>query len=259
MLIDWFTVAAQIVNFLVLVLLMKRFLYGPLIEAIDARELRIKSQLAEADQKYRQAELRSEQVQQEIADLESGRAQLIADARSEAERQKDELVQTARASVRAIEAKWRADLRLEKGSFFNEIRHAAGTQILATARRVLGDLAGSDVERGAMRMFLEKLRSFDICALKTISAGELVVASATEIPAEMRQQLEETIERRLGSPVTLRFELAPEIAWGIELRGNGQRIGWTPNGYLDSLEEKLRNVLDQRAEFGHALAAELRE
>ena len=47
MLIDWFTVVAQIVNFLVLVALMKHFLYGRLLRAIDEREAGIAARLAE--------------------------------------------------------------------------------------------------------------------------------------------------------------------------------------------------------------------
>lgn len=254
MLIDWFTVAAQIVNFVVLVALMKRFLYGPLVRAIDAREQRIESQMAQADEKNRAAEHKTQQVQKEIAELDSGRAQLIAEARSEAERQRNELIQKARDSVRTLEERWRADLRLEKESFFHEIRQAAGTQILATTRRVLADLAGADIERCAIQMFLERLRTFDAGALKTISTGGLLVASAMEIPAPVQHQIEQTIEARVGGPVTLRFELAPEVAWGVELRGNGQRIGWTPDGYLDSLEEKLRDTLEQRAELGRPVA-----
>jgi F-type H+-transporting ATPase subunit b len=38
MLIDWFTVAAQAINFLILVWLLKRFLYKPVLNAVDARE-----------------------------------------------------------------------------------------------------------------------------------------------------------------------------------------------------------------------------
>ena len=41
MLIDGFTVGAQVLNFLILVWLMKRFLYQPILDAIDAREQRI--------------------------------------------------------------------------------------------------------------------------------------------------------------------------------------------------------------------------
>ena len=47
MLIDWFTVVAEIVNFLILVALLKRFLWGRLVQAIDEREKRISGRLAE--------------------------------------------------------------------------------------------------------------------------------------------------------------------------------------------------------------------
>ena len=48
MLIDWFTVGAQVVNFLVLMWLLKHFLYKPVLDAIDAREQRIAKQLEQA-------------------------------------------------------------------------------------------------------------------------------------------------------------------------------------------------------------------
>ena len=51
MLIDWFTVGAQALNFLVLVWLLKRFLYKPILNAVDAREKRIAAELADADAK----------------------------------------------------------------------------------------------------------------------------------------------------------------------------------------------------------------
>ena len=55
MLIDWFTVVAQILNFLVLVWLLKRFLYKPVLDAIDAREKGIATKLADAEAKEAEA------------------------------------------------------------------------------------------------------------------------------------------------------------------------------------------------------------
>ena len=49
MLIDWFTVGAQVLNFVVLVWLLKRFLYKPVLNAIDAREKRVAAEAADAD------------------------------------------------------------------------------------------------------------------------------------------------------------------------------------------------------------------
>jgi len=56
MLIDWFTVGAQVLNFLILVWLLKHFLYKPILNAIDAREKRIASELADADAKKSEAQ-----------------------------------------------------------------------------------------------------------------------------------------------------------------------------------------------------------
>jgi F-type H+-transporting ATPase subunit b len=56
MLIDWFTVVAQAVNFLILVWLMKRYLYQPILKALDAREQRIAAELADADAKKAEAQ-----------------------------------------------------------------------------------------------------------------------------------------------------------------------------------------------------------
>ena len=55
MLIDWFTVGAQVLNFVVLVWLMKRFLYRPILDAIDAREKRVAAELADADARRAEA------------------------------------------------------------------------------------------------------------------------------------------------------------------------------------------------------------
>jgi F-type H+-transporting ATPase subunit b len=60
MLIDWFTVGAQTLNFLILVWLMKRFLYKPIRHAIDEREKRIAAELANADKKKAEAQKQSD-------------------------------------------------------------------------------------------------------------------------------------------------------------------------------------------------------
>lgn len=63
MLIDWFTVGAQALNFLILVWLMKRFLYRPVLNAIDAREKRIATQIAEAEAKEAAANQQRDEFQ----------------------------------------------------------------------------------------------------------------------------------------------------------------------------------------------------
>ena len=63
MLVDWFTVGAQLLNFILLVWLMKRFLYQPVLDAIAAREQKIAAQLADAAATKTEAHQQQEEFQ----------------------------------------------------------------------------------------------------------------------------------------------------------------------------------------------------
>ena len=77
MLIDWFTVAAQILNFLILVWLLKRFLYKPILDAIDAREKRIITELADAAKKQKEAKQERDDFNKKNADFDQQRNELL--------------------------------------------------------------------------------------------------------------------------------------------------------------------------------------
>jgi F-type H+-transporting ATPase subunit b len=247
-LIDWFTVVAQIVNFLVLVALLKRFLWGKLTRAIDEREARVAGELAKAEEKSKEAERQAEQARLRSLEQERKRDEMMAQARKEAEDQRAKLVEEALNSVRELEKKWHEDLDRERGAFFMELRTRAATEILAVIRRALGDLSSSDLQQSTIQVFLDKLGSFDVATLRELGTKEQVVRSAVDLPEETRERIRAILQARLGAAPQLRFEKDSTMAWGIEVRGNGHKIGWAPESYLDSLEENLKQILERRAE-----------
>ncbi len=242
MLIDWFTVAAQIVNFVVLVGLLKHFLFGRLVHAMDTREQSIAARLAEAEEKNRDAERRISAAQNETSRIHEQHDQMIASAREEAERERKQMLQKARDSVQALEAKWHEDLEREKSAFLHEIRTRAANAILAIARRALADLASVDLNRCALDSFLQKLPAMDLTGL----GDDFVLRSGADFPEDARQRIERALAQRLGHAPRLRFERAPQMPWGLELRANGRRIGWNPDTYTGALEENLRDALEHQ-------------
>jgi F-type H+-transporting ATPase subunit b len=249
MLINWFTVVAQIVNFLVLVALLKRFLWGRLVAAIDAREKHIAGRLAEAEEKNKGAEKLKEQARSEEVALGDKHDQIIRQAQREAEDERNAMIQRARDEVRGLEARWHEDLEREQSAFLNHLKRRAATEMLSVIRRALNDLACSDVQECATRTFLDKIKKLDAAALRDLIGKELTVLSALEIPGPVQHEIQAALEARLGAPVPLQFQRAPAMAWGIELRGNGRRIGWTPDSYIESLEENLKEALERRADL----------
>src|ERR1035438_6429993 len=99
MLIDWFTVGAQALNFLVLVWLMKRFLYKPILNAIDQREKRIAAELADADKKKIEARQESEEFKNKNIVFDGQRAALLSKATVDAQAERERLFADAQKAA----------------------------------------------------------------------------------------------------------------------------------------------------------------
>ena len=102
MLIDWFTVGAQALNFLILVWLMKRFLYKPILHAIDAREERIAKELADADAKKAEAQKERDEFEHKNEEFDQQRAALLSKATDEAQAERQRLLDEARKAAAAL-------------------------------------------------------------------------------------------------------------------------------------------------------------
>lgn len=249
MLIDWFTVVAQIVNFLVLVALLKRFLWGKLTQAIDEREARVAGELAKAEQNNKEAQQLAEQLRAQALEQERKREEMLVQAHKETDEERHRLIQEARESVVEMERKWHEDLDREQAAFFRELRLRAATEVLNVIRRALADLSSAQLQQCVIDVFLKKLRGLDVAILKEMGPDGKLVRSAVELPEPVRKEIEAILKERLGTPPKLNFEKDPAMAWGIELRGDGRRIGWNPESYLDAMEENLRAALERRAEI----------
>src|ERR1039458_5722970 len=105
MLIDWFTVGAQAINFIILVWLLKRFLYKPILDAVDAREKRVATELADADAKKAEAKKERDEFQHKNAEFDQQRAALLSKATQDAKAERQRLLGEARQAADALSAK----------------------------------------------------------------------------------------------------------------------------------------------------------
>src|ERR1700677_917919 len=119
--IDWFTVVAQAINFLILVWLLKRFLYKPILHAIDEREKGIAGQLAEAEAKKAEAQKERDDFQHKNEAFDQERASLLKRAANEANAERQRLLDEARKDVESLRAKRQEALRSEQVNLRQEI------------------------------------------------------------------------------------------------------------------------------------------
>ena len=253
MLIDWFTVGAQALNFLILVWLLKRFLYQPILDAIDAREQRIATQLSQAEAQQAEARRERDAFQHKNAAFELARAALLTQATDAADAERQRLLAEARQAADALSRQRQAALRNEARTLNQAITRRTQQEVFAIVRKALADLATASLEERLAEVFIRRLGEMDgpardcfALALKTATEPALL-RSAFDLPEAQRAALQQALDAHFATVIPLRFETAPDLVGGIELAVNGQKLAWSIAGYLAALEKSVGEWLQAEA------------
>ena len=253
MLIDWFTVIAQIVNFLILIILLKYLLYNRIVKAMDEREKKIHVRLKEAEEKEREAEREAESFRTKNRDFDEKREAMLAEVKKEAETRRKELTREARQSVTNLRSLWEEAIQREKKSFVRDLRKMTGVQVYAITRKALRDLADAELEERTIDVFLAQIQGMDKKQREVLTTAikeegnELSIRSAFEISAQMREKMTRALRRQIDKAVEIHYETASDLIMGIELKTKGRKIAWNLQHYLDTLEENALQALEKEA------------
>lgn len=248
--IDWLTVAAQIVNFLVLVWLLQRFLYRPITEAMARREERIESRLAEAKDARAKVEAEAEQLHEKQQKLEASRQEMLREARREASALRKEMENDLREEMEARRRTWEDQLRNTRDDFANTLRQRAGQQVVDIVGRVLKDYAGSDLAGEVAGTFVDRLADLDDAAREKLKAaagradGPVRVDSSVPLKPAARSQITRAIHEHIGPEIEVAYGEDEDLLLGLRLTVGEQTVEWSATRFLGRLETTLDEVIE---------------
>jgi F-type H+-transporting ATPase subunit b len=252
MLIDWFTVGAQVLNFIILVWLLKRFLYRPVLNAIDAREKRIADERADADAKKADALQERDDFQRKNREFDEARAALLKKATDEAGAERERLLGEARKEAEGLRASQVASLQGDRRRLEDAIALLASREVFGIARKALADLASVSLEKSMAEVFLRRLGEMDAASREALGAAlransePAVVRSPFALDEAQRASIQNSLNVAFSAEVRLTFETAPYPVCGIELTAQGRKLGWSIDSYLKELEQRVGGLLEAR-------------
>jgi F-type H+-transporting ATPase subunit b len=253
MLIDWFTVGAQLINFVILVWLLKHFLYKPIIKAIDAREARIAAELADADARKAEAKRDRDDFEVKGKAFDEQRDALLAKAVVDAKAERDRLKDEARKEAEALRLRHQGSLQSEARRLDGELARLATKEVFGIARKTLSDLATVSLEERMGEVFTRRLREMDgkakevlATALRTSREPALVLCTF-DLPATQKAAIQNALNETFSCEVRLRFDTAPDAICGIELTANGQKLAWSIAEYVGVLEKNVGALIDAQS------------
>ena len=247
--IDWFVLLAQIVNFMILVWLLKFFLYKRIVKAIDERQARIAAAREEADRMKAEAQVASKEYENKCKSLDERISAMLDDARKKADEERAELTGRARNEVDDLKKAWKDTLSSEKTAFLNDLKSRAGSHVQATVRKILQDLAETSLEERIVLSFLVRLKNADAETLEMLTQADheagVTVRTSFEVTEELEQKLVKYLKTLVAEGVPLIHEIVPDEIAGIELVSTGKKISWSVGEYLEDLKQRFSEALKE--------------
>lgn len=241
--IDWITVAAQIANFLVLVWILKRFLYRPILDGIDAREAEITDRMQAAVTEKNQATVIQAEYQDKIQALHVAQSEMTETIRKKAEEQRDVLLANTRKQMDQEHANWREQLDTEARDYAAKLHAAGAAALLSLTRKALDDLADETLENRMAHYLMRQIQPMvDDLIHAAGQAAVAVITSRNPLLPSTQETLAEELKTILPE-VSVQFEADAEQAPGLVLRIGGAQVDWTTESYVDELDTLMAEQL----------------
>ena len=251
MLLDSFTIIAQIINFLILIYLLKRFLFNRIIQIMDEREKQITDRMQDAKTAKETAQKELDEQQRIREELQEKWNEMLAQAKKDAQKKREELVKDARSKIDEEQKNWREAISKQRTAFLRDLRHLSCEQVCQMSRKVLADLAGEKLENQLIENFLIQLGKLtkeekdDFIRFINKDERKIWVDSSFQLTGKKESEIRKILEKIVGDKVEINFKVSPKLICGIETRTEGKKISWNIENYLDGLEEQLKKAFTE--------------
>lgn len=245
----WWTIALQTVNFIILAVLLHRFLYRPVLRMIDARKADVQQQFDEAKAIEDKAAAHMEAIESEREGIAAEREATLKAAAAQAQEAAEALRSQARREADEFLSTARNELTAERERVLEEARRAAldlGTEF---ARRLLQDLPMQLRTEGWIEKIEQQLDALptaerDGLARQLANGGALTVVTASPLSATVADDWKSRLRRPLGEGIAIKFEVNPELLAGADLHFPAAilRLSW---------QSELASLRSEIAGHGH--------
>ena len=247
--INWSTVFFQIINFWIIVWILKKYLFKPVLSSMDKREQIIQSRLKEAEVAKKNAEKERQNLLNKIASLEQSKKSILAEAYKKADAEYAIMLKSFNAEMTGKRQAFEEQVILEREFLRNSIKDLAGQTILKTLADALQNLANKDVEKAVLDNFIEKLKSKNVEKISELKKyynknKVLNINTSFDLDIKTKQLISHTVSDVLEEKsLKIDFAKHQDIICGIEIVCPPLLISYGVNTYISEFKKNLDDGL----------------
>jgi F-type H+-transporting ATPase subunit b len=247
--IDWITFFAQIVNLFLLMWILNKLLYKPVLKVIQIRQDKINAKVKEAqDIKTAALQLKKE-YEEKIFSFQQERQSLLEKAQDDAEKQKVFLLDQAADDVKRQRGKWVTRLQNEQSIFSNELKNLFSESFQQLAKNALSDLSSVSLEKAILLKLDEKIQKLSEQEKENFrhaysKTGQVIIVSDKELNAEDKNLCVELMKKFLKTDwPQIVYKTEDSLIGGIEILCGEKALLWNLKEYLDSFSKQMEEAL----------------
>ena len=244
---SWLTFIAQIVNLFVLVWLLKRFLYQPIVATIAKRQAYIENKVKVAEEAAKQAEKQQATLRRQNDLWQKEEQNRLEELYQEITDRRKEQEEQIRSEGVMLRQKMQEDLNREAASLQLEIRNMVVQNFLHLSKKVLTDFSELAPLAQTIALFQKKMKELsdtEWAALRKQAKNTTAIQISTSeklVPADKRE-LTTYFTKQFGN-VPLTFQINPDLILGLEVMIGETILEWNLKTYLDSFDDNLKTAL----------------
>jgi F-type H+-transporting ATPase subunit b len=231
----------QIFNFAIIFVILRAWVYKPILGLLDRRRTAIAQGLEDARIAAEARQNAEQEAEKILGEAQSKASQVVREATERAEVQGREVLAEAEAEAARKRDEGMAEAERERERILGDLRSQVGSLAIAAARKLIGDSLDEQRQHALIDEFFSGVRAGRVAVLEQngLSGASAEVTSALPLTAEEKEAVRQDILSRIGAQATVTFRVDPGILGGLVVRVGDKVLDGSVAGQLEALRQNL--------------------
>lgn len=251
--INWSTLLLQIVNFAIMVFILSRVFFKPVVRILDERAEQVTRALDEAEEREQKAQEAQAQYEQTLAEAQEQVLVMQQQAQEDLLQTKQQVLSEAREQVQRMRETAEQDLQEARQEAIAEHRRELGYLAIELCGRLMRQAGGTAFQEASIQEFLDRLvhlqpeKYRQALPDQEVAALQVQVVSAQGLDASSKTQIEALTAKLLEQEIEVRYRVDPSLIAGATMRFGSVVIDGSLSGQLQMLNDRYLTGLEQEA------------
>lgn len=245
---ELYTIIAQFINFGVLIFLLNKFLYKPVLKTMEKRREDIKNKIEETEKKLEESEKLKEEYFNKLQEVEKENVVLRKKAIADIKKFKEEELQKAKDDISAKKDKFNDYLDLEQKNLIENFNEDLSDLFVEYSNNILQVLANSTLQDEIVNNFVEKVNDLTadkIDSVNKLNLDNIHIYSNDELTTKQRNFIKDSLTEKGFKFKDIQYDIDKDLILGIELKAKSYILSWNvkelTTNFIANIDNKIND------------------